>query len=66
MISNDTEMTAAELLDAYKRQPRLERRHATFKSVIHAAPIELTRRAKRRLQFRELPESNRERRTKSL
>lgn len=41
MISNDTEMTAAELLDAYKRQPRLERRHATFKGVIQAAPIEL-------------------------
>ncbi|MGH9028547.1 MAG: IS1634 family transposase [Acidimicrobiales bacterium] len=41
MITNDTEMTAAELLCAEKRQPRLERRHATFKGVIEAAPIEL-------------------------
>ena len=41
MITNDTEMTAAELLAAYKRQPSLERRHATFKGVIEAAPIEL-------------------------
>ncbi len=41
MVSNDTEMTAAEMLAAYKRQPRLERRHATFKGVIEAAPIEL-------------------------
>lgn len=41
MITNDTEMTPAELLCAEKRQPRLERRHATFKGVIEAAPIEL-------------------------
>lgn len=41
MITCDTEMTPAELLAAYKRQPRLERRHATFKGVIDAAPIEL-------------------------
>ena len=41
MVSNDTEMTPTEMLAAYKRQPRLERRHATFKWVIEAAPIEL-------------------------
>lgn len=41
MVTNDTTMTPAELLSAYKRQPRLERRHATFKGVIEAAPIEL-------------------------
>jgi len=41
MVSNDTEMTPAEMLAAYKRQPRLERRHATFKGVIEASPIEL-------------------------
>lgn len=41
MVSNDIEMTPAEMLAAYKRQPRLERRHATFKGVIEAAPIEL-------------------------
>jgi transposase len=39
MCTNDTEMTEAELLSAQKRQPRLERRHATFKGVIEAAPI---------------------------
>lgn len=41
MITNDTTMTEAELLFAYKRQPRLERRHATFKGVLEAVPIEL-------------------------
>ena len=41
MVTNDTEMTEAEVLAAYKRQPRLERRHATLKGVIEAAPIEL-------------------------
>src|SRR6266851_4394255 len=41
LVTNDTEMTAAELLAACKRQPRLERRHATFKGVLEAAPIEL-------------------------
>jgi transposase len=34
-------MTDAELLAAYKRQPRLERRYATFKGVLGAAPAEL-------------------------
>jgi len=41
MVTCDTEMTEAELLAAYKRQPRLERRHATFKGVIAACPVEL-------------------------
>jgi transposase len=41
MCTNDTEMTETELLGAQKRQPRLERRHATFKGVIEAAPIVL-------------------------
>jgi transposase len=41
MVTNDTEMTEAELLAVYKRQPRLERRHATFKGVIAACPVEL-------------------------
>ena len=40
-ITNDTVMTPAELLTAYKAQPHLERRHATFKGVIEAAPIVL-------------------------
>ena len=33
--------TPAELLRIYKAQPRLERRHATFKGVIEAAPLTL-------------------------
>jgi hypothetical protein len=41
LITNDTQMTPAELFAAYKRQPRLERRHATFKGILHAAPAEL-------------------------
>ncbi len=41
MVTDDTEMTEAELLAAYKRQPCPERRHATFKGVIEAAPLEL-------------------------
>ena len=41
MVTCDTEMTETELLAAYKRQPRLERRHATFKGVIAACPLEL-------------------------
>jgi transposase len=41
MVTCDTEMSDAELLAIYKRQPRLERRHATFKGVLEACPIEL-------------------------
>ncbi len=40
-ITNDTKMTEADLLAAYKRQPRLEHRHATFRGVLEAAPLEL-------------------------
>ena len=41
MVTCDTGMSEAELLAVDKRQPRLERRHATFKGVIQACPIEL-------------------------
>lgn len=40
-VTNDDKMTPAELLHSYKAQPHLERRHATFKGVIEAAPITL-------------------------
>ncbi len=39
-------MTPAELLAAYRRQPRLERRHATFKHILHAVPAELKNQAR--------------------
>jgi transposase len=39
-ITNER-LTPAELLRMYKAQPRLERRHATFKGVIEAAPLTL-------------------------
>ena len=35
------EQPAAELLRIFKVQPHLERRHATFKGVIEAAPLTL-------------------------
>lgn len=41
MVTCDTEMSDAELLAVYKRQPCLERRHATLKGVLEACPIEL-------------------------
>lgn len=40
-VANDDGLTPAELLAAYKGQPHLERRHATLKGVLHAAPVEL-------------------------
>ncbi|MFN2506526.1 MAG: IS1634 family transposase, partial [Acidimicrobiales bacterium] len=40
-ITNDTAMTPVELLTAYKAQPHLERRHATFKGVLEAVPVQL-------------------------
>lgn len=40
-ITTETDTPAAELLRLYKAQPRLERRHATFKGVIAAAPLTL-------------------------
>ena len=41
LITNDNDLTPAGLLAAYKRQPRLERRHATLKGVLRATPAEL-------------------------
>lgn len=41
LITNDTVMTPAQLLTAYKAQPHLERRHATLKGVIEGAPVQL-------------------------
>lgn len=41
MITNDRAMSQAELLRAQKAQPHLERRHATFKGVLEATPVEL-------------------------
>ncbi|MGH9069345.1 MAG: IS1634 family transposase [Acidimicrobiales bacterium] len=39
-VTNET-LPSAELLAIYKAQPHLERRHATFKGVIEAAPLTL-------------------------
>jgi transposase len=39
-ITNEN-CSATELLVVYKVQPRLERRHVTYKGVIHAAPVML-------------------------
>jgi len=39
LICTDNELTAKEVLKAYKYQPRLEKRFAQFKSVHHAAPL---------------------------
>jgi hypothetical protein len=41
LITNDHTLTPAQILAAYKHQPRIERRHATFKGILHAAPLEL-------------------------
>ena len=40
-ITTETDSPAADLLRLYKAQPRLERRHATLKGVIAAAPLTL-------------------------
>ncbi len=40
-VTNDKAMTPAQLLSAYKAQPHLERRHATFKGVLEAVPVQL-------------------------
>jgi len=39
LISNDAQMTAAELLAAYKYQPNLEKRHAQLKGTQLVAPV---------------------------
>lgn len=41
LVSNDRELTDAELLAAYRYQPNLEQRHHQLKSVLGAAPVEL-------------------------
>jgi transposase len=39
LIANDHQLTASELLAAYRYQPHLEKRHHQLKSVQHAAPV---------------------------
>jgi len=41
LISNDHELTDAEILTAYRYQPNLEKRHHQLKSVQDAAPVTL-------------------------
>lgn len=41
LITNDTDLTTAELLEAYKYQPNLERRHAQLKGTQLVAPVYL-------------------------
>jgi transposase len=41
LVSNDRELSDAELLAAYRYQPNLEKRHHQLKTVLGAAPIEL-------------------------
>ena len=39
LLSTDTELTAKEVLQAYKFQPRLEKRFTQFKSIHNASPM---------------------------
>ena len=39
LLCTDNELTAKEVLKAYKYQPRLEKRFAQFKKIHHAAPL---------------------------
>lgn len=39
LITNDRKLSQADVLKAYKYQPRLEKRHAQLKSLYHVAPI---------------------------
>jgi transposase len=41
LVSNDRELTDAELLAAYRYQPNLEKRYHQLKTVLAAAPVEL-------------------------
>jgi hypothetical protein len=41
LITNDSSLTGAQVLAAYKRQPGIEPRHHTWKTVLHAAPAQL-------------------------
>jgi hypothetical protein len=42
LITNDRSLTAVQVLAAYQRQPAIEPRHHTFKTVLHAVPVYLT------------------------
>lgn len=42
LITNDPSLTAAQVLAAYRRQPRIEPRHHAFKTTLRAAPVCLT------------------------
>jgi len=39
LLSTDLELSSKAVLQAYKYQPRLEKRFAQFKSIHHAAPL---------------------------
>jgi transposase len=39
LITNDTKLTAAQVLAAYKHQPALERRHEQLKTVLEVMPV---------------------------
>lgn len=41
LVSNDRDLTDAELLGAYRYQPNLEKRHHQLKTVLAAAPVTL-------------------------
>ena len=41
LVTNDTQMSEADLLDAYKRQPGVENRHHVLKGVVDFAPVYL-------------------------
>lgn len=42
LITNDRSLTPAQVLGAYRRQPRIEPRHHAFKTTLRAAPVCLT------------------------
>jgi Domain of unknown function (DUF4277) len=42
LITNDRSLTPAQVLGAYRRQPRIEPRHHAFKTVLRAVPVHLT------------------------
>ena len=42
LITDDKALTPAQILDACKRQPGIEPRHHTFKTVLRAVPVHLT------------------------
>jgi transposase len=41
LVTNDRELTDAELLNAYRYQPNLEKRHHQLKTILAAAPVTL-------------------------